>query len=181
MPVGSLFLKGKASCFKAFNTCRKHTSGCLSWCVLFPLLHCGQPHVVISLFFSYPKCSFPALDAFRHNGKIFCPVLCIVISSEMPPPDGEKESSLLACDCQPTLSSSWQCCLVQRLFIQEEKWCYQWERSLQKDTSEHRGSIDPPATGQSADYNVVMPQLYSLLLFPLPQLVQVHICTCDSV
>lgn len=25
----------KKTCFKAFNACRKHTSGCLSWCYFF--------------------------------------------------------------------------------------------------------------------------------------------------
>lgn len=90
MPLCSLFLKRKASCFKAFDTCRKYTSGCLSWYFLFPLLHCRQP-LVISPFFHI--LSVISLLQIHSNtmGKLLCPTLCIVTSSETPSLAGEKE------------------------------------------------------------------------------------------
>lgn len=71
MEVGSLFLKGKASCFKAFSTCKKYASGCLSWCVipLFFFIHIAQ----------FP-CSWCIPTQWE---KKFCSALCIGISSEM--------------------------------------------------------------------------------------------------
>lgn len=71
MEVGSLFLKGKASCFKAFSTCRKYASGCLSWCVI-PLFF-FHTHSTVSLLLMHSNTM----------GKKFCSALCIGISSEM--------------------------------------------------------------------------------------------------
>lgn len=145
MPVCSLFLKGKASCFKAFNTCRKHTSGCLSWC--FSSLTALQ---------TTPCCYFPFFHTlsvvsllqihFSTMAKIFCPVQCVVISSEMPSCRRKKPVSV--CQHKVPFSSGraslTECCLVQRPFIQEENWCYHGKVASRLPQEGQRSPHVPP-------------------------------------
>lgn len=163
MPVCSLFLKGKASCFKAFNVCRKLSSGCLSWC--FSSLCALQTTPCCYFpFFPYPKCSFPTLDTFQYNEKMFCPVQCVVISSEMP---SHWRKRAFVCLAAQSPIFQWSC-TAHRVLLGSEtihlggKLVLSWEGSLQvvsRRTEEP--SCPTPARGKPASLDITTPWLHS--------------------
>lgn len=135
----SLFFKGKASYFKAFNTCRKHTSGCLSWC--FSSLTALQTTPCCYFpFLPYPKRSFSTLDTFQHNGKNI--LSCAVCSNFLWNALSLKKKSL----CVPGSTKS-HFPVVQRPLLGSEtihpggKLMLSWEGSLQVAS---RRTQEPP-------------------------------------
>lgn len=161
MPVGSLFLKGN----KAFSTCRKYASGRLSWCVLFPLLHCRQPCIVIFLFF-IPKAVSLLLMHSNIMGKniLSCTMhRNFILMLHLVGEKGQikKSQSLLL----------WRTVFQQLIALLES------DTTSRGKTNGHRGSI----ILQHQQATALYPWLYSSFFSPLPQLVQVQVCICDSI
>lgn len=121
-------------------------------------------------FFSYPKqfpCSWCNPTQWE---KIFCPALCIGISSEMlhlADEKGQKKKS--------------HSLLLWRTVFHQLTALLGSDTASRGKTNEHRGSIIlQPSHRESAGHSII-PWLYSSFLSSLPQLVQVQVCICDSI
>lgn len=163
MPVCSLFLKGKTSCFKEFSICRKHTSGYLSWC--FSSLTALQTTPCCYFpFFPYPKCSFPTLDTFKHNGKY---ILSCTVCRNFPwnALSLEKKSLSLPGSTKShfPVAQLTGSCLLQRPFSQEENWSYHGKVASRLPQEGQRSPCVPPqAEGilQVWMFNTLVTQLW---------------------